>query len=79
MAKRVLLAGILDGIAMFLWNFVAHDLLPLGEIGLREIPNEAAVMATMRANMPEPGLYIYPGFGLPPDASRAQKEAAMAE
>ncbi|HEV3041690.1 MAG TPA: hypothetical protein VHA33_28250 [Candidatus Angelobacter sp.] len=79
MAKRVLLAGILGGIAMFVWNFVAHDLLPLGEIGLREIPNEAAVLATMHANMPEPGLYIFPGFGLPADATRAQKEAAMPE
>lgn len=31
MAKKVLLAGILGGIGMFLWNFVAHDLTGLGE------------------------------------------------
>ena len=79
MAKKVLLAGILGGIGMFLWNFVAHDLTGLGEVGIREIPNESAVLGAMRTNMPEPGFYFFPGFGLPANASRSQKEAAMPE
>ncbi len=79
MAKRILLAGLLGGIAFFLWNFVSHELLGLGEIGIRELPNEAAVLGAMHANIPEPGLYFFPGFGLPANASRAQKEAAMPE
>jgi hypothetical protein len=79
MAKKVLLAGLLGGIAMFLWNFVSHEVLGLGEVGVREIPNEAAVLGAMRANLPEPGFYFFPGFGLPADASHAQREAAMPE
>jgi hypothetical protein len=79
MAKKVLLAGILGGIAMFLWNFVSHEMIGLGEVGIREIPNEAAVLGAMRANMPEPGFYFFPGFGLPPNATRAQQQAAMPE
>ena len=79
MAKRILLAGVLGGIAMFLWNFVSHEVIGLGEIGIREIPNEAAVLGAMRANMPESGFYFFPGFGLPPNASRAQQQAAMPE
>ena len=41
MSTRVLLAGILGGIAMFVWTAIAHMFIaPLGEAGVREIPNE---------------------------------------
>ncbi|MDQ2868573.1 MAG: hypothetical protein M3R59_09230 [Verrucomicrobiota bacterium] len=78
MKGRVLLAGILGGIVMFFWNWVAHDLLPLGTIGLSEIPNEKAVLAAMDSGIGnKPGLYFFPGFGA--NATRAQKEAAMSD
>lgn len=76
MAKK-LLAGVLGGLAFFLWSFVAHDLLPLGKTGIKEIPNEQAVLSSMKANMPEDGLYLLPGLGLPENATRAQQSAAM--
>lgn len=79
MAKRVLLAGLLGGMAFFLWNFVSHELLGVGEIGVKELPNETAILGAMRTNIPEPGFYFFPGTGLPANASRAQKEAAMPE
>jgi hypothetical protein len=74
---RKLLAGILGGLAFWVWSYVAHTLLPLGEMGVREIPNEQAVVASMKTSIPERGLYIFPGTGLPADASRAQKGDAM--
>jgi len=78
MGKRIIFAAVLSGIAMFLWSSVAHMVLPLGETGLREIPNEKAVLDSMHASMGETsGLYFYPGMGLPPDATRDQKRAAM--
>jgi hypothetical protein len=76
MAKK-LLAAVLGGLAFFLWSFVAHDLLPLGKTGIKEIPNEQAVLNSMKANMPEDGLYLLPGLGLPENATRAQQSAAM--
>ena len=75
MAKK-LLAGVLGGIAFFLWSFVAHDVLPLGKAGVKEIPNEQTVLSSMKANMPEEGLYLLPG-GVPENATRAQQSAAM--
>ena len=61
---RILFAAILGAIAMFLWTFIAHMALPLGEAGIREIPNEQAVTAAMQANMgDQPGLFIFPGTG----------------
>src|SRR5438105_1364143 len=78
MTKRVLLAGLLGGIAMFAWSSVAHMVLPLGETGIKEIPNEQGILSAMRASLGEGnGFYIFPGTGLGPDASMQQKRAAM--
>ena len=77
MAKRVVIAGILGGLVMFFWLFVAHEFLGLGEMGVREIPNEAVVLSAMQSAISEPGLYIYPGFGLGPKPTSAQRNAAM--
>jgi hypothetical protein len=78
MSTRILLAGILGGIVMFVWNFVAHDLLPLGEMGVRLIPNEDAVTSALQTNLGDnSGFYVFPSGGLTPGATREQKGAAM--
>jgi hypothetical protein len=75
---KILLAGILGGIVMFIWTSIAHMVLPLGEAGLGEIPNETAVLSVMQSNIgDQTGLYIFPGTGLGKDATRQQKGEAM--
>lgn len=74
---RKLLAGILGGIGFFAWSGLAHMVLPLGETGVRELPNEQAITTVMKSNLPERGLYLFPGTGLPANATQAQKSAAM--
>ena len=77
MAKRVAIAGILGGMAMFVWLFVAHEFLPLGEMGVGEIPNEATVLTAMESAIPQGGLYLFPGFGLGPNPTSQQRKEAM--
>ena len=77
-AKRVVIAGILGGLGMFLWLFVAHEFLPLGEMGVGEIPNEASVLSAMQSSIRESGFYIYPGLGAGPKPTSEQRSAAMA-
>ncbi len=78
MAKRVLLAGVLGAIAMFIWSFVAHMVLPLGYTGVREIPNEAVVLGAMQSSIGQTsGLYLFPGLGAGPNPTSAQRNAAM--
>ena len=77
--KRILLAAILGGLTLFVWMFVAHELLGLGEMGVGEIPNEAVVLSAMRGAIPEAGFYIFPGFGLGPKPTSEQRNAAMPE
>jgi hypothetical protein len=78
MVKRVVIAGILGGLGMFLWLFVAHEFLPLGEMGVGEIPNEASVLSAMQSSIRESGFYIYPGLGAGPRPTSEQRSAAMA-
>src|SRR6266516_6477633 len=78
MTIRTLIASVLGGIAMFIWTSIAHMALPLGEAGVREIPNEQAVLAAMQANIGgKSGLYLFTGFGLGPNATRQQRKEAM--
>lgn len=76
--KRVFLAALLGAIAMFIWTFIAHMALPLGEAGIREIPNETAVLSAMQSNIAEKaGFYYFPGLGLGPNPSREAQHQAM--
>src|SRR5215472_4945257 len=75
---RILLAGVLGGIAMFVWTSIAHMALPLGEAGINEIPNESAVLGAMHTSLGDnAGLYIFPGLGVGKNASREEKNEAM--
>ena len=63
---------------MYVWTFVAHMVLPLGEAGIKEMPNEAELLGAMRSALGDTsGLYLFPGMGLAPNATSQQKQAAM--
>jgi hypothetical protein len=75
---KILLAGILGAIVMFIWTSIAHMALPLGEAGISEIPSEKTVLDAMHSNIGEKsGFYWFPGPGVGPNATRAEKNEAM--
>ena len=75
---KIVLAGAVGGIAMFIWTSIAHMALPLGEAGISEIPNESAVVSAMQSSIGEQtGLYIFPGPGVGKNATRQEKNEAM--
>jgi len=75
--KRILLGGLAGGIAMFLWEGIAHEVLPLGEAGIKGLNNQAAVLAALKENVKEAGFYIFPWMEETPGMTRAQKQQAM--
>jgi hypothetical protein len=78
MTARILVAAVVGAIVMFIWSSIAHMVLPLGEAGIRELPNEPAVLDALKTSVGDArGLYIFPGTGLGPDATRAQRREAM--
>ena len=78
MNARILFAGILGGVVLFIWNFVAHDLLPLGYMGVKTMANEDAVRSALDSNLGnKPGFYIFPSGGWTPGMSGEQKKDVM--
>jgi len=77
MNKRVILAGVLGGLAMFLWSSIAHMVLPLGRAGISEIPNEQTLLGSMHSALgTSPGLYFFPGMGSDPDMQHYEQKLA---
>jgi hypothetical protein len=60
MNGRVIVAGLLGGLALFLWGTLSHMALGLGELGVSKFPNEAAVLASLGEQVKEGGLYVFP-------------------
>ncbi len=75
---RIILAGLLGAIAMFIWSAVAHMMLPLGHAGIKELPNESAVLDAMKTAVgDQAGLYLFPGLGMGDNPTKQQEEEAM--
>ena len=76
---KILIGGVVAGIVIFFWGFVAHMLLPLGELGLKTIPEEDDLTAAIKKEVREPGLYFVPGRDMSKPQSQAEMEAHMAK
>ena len=59
---------------MFIWSFIAHDVLPLGKAGIREISNEAAFLDAAKSNLSDDGLYMFPGLGSEVRTQRGEEQ-----
>ena len=78
MNTRIILAGFLGGVVMFVWNFVAHEFLPLGEMGVKTMANEETVTSALQTNLRgKAGFYIFPSGGYTPGMSGDERKAAM--
>jgi hypothetical protein len=75
---RIILAGVLGGIAMFIWTSIAHMALPLGHAGIHELPNEGKVLAMLQIGLGDnSALYLFPGLGVGDNPTREQEKEAM--
>jgi hypothetical protein len=75
--NRTILAGILGGIAMFVWTSIAHMALPLGEAGVSELSDESNLLDHMKESLQSRnGLFLFPGMHAPENATKEQKKDA---
>ena len=78
MTRKILVAGMVAGLVLFLWESVAHMVLPLGEAGVKALPNEAAVLAALKDNIKAPGFYFFPAGGIDqPGMTKEQQQKAF--
>jgi hypothetical protein len=57
---RIAIAALFGAIVIFLWQFVSHMLLPIGEMGFRAPQNESAVLQAASSGLPDSGMYLLP-------------------
>ncbi len=55
---KVLLAGVLGGLALFMWGAASHMAIGLGEVGIQNI--QRPVYESMKTTIPQHGFYFFP-------------------
>jgi hypothetical protein len=70
---RIAVAALLAAIVIFFWQFVAHMLLPIGQMGFRQPANEDVVLQAVSTGLTTPGIYYLPSI----EPSKMSDEAAM--
>jgi hypothetical protein len=78
--NKVLLPGILGGLAVFIWSAISHMVLPIGAMGMNGIPNnEDALLNAMKSNIQQPGIYLMPGMDMSRKPTDAELNAVYAK
>src|SRR5205807_2949063 len=78
---RILLGGILGGLALFCWGALSHMVFQLGDVGIQSLPSEETGLGALRGVAKEPGLYFFPGLdmkalhAMPKDQREAAEKA----
>lgn len=73
---RILLAGVLGGIAMFVVSTLLHVATPLANTGISKLGHEQAVLDAMKLGVEKPGLYFFPWVD-PNDPKMMEKSAEL--
>lgn len=74
---RIVIAGLLGAIAMFVWTSIAHIATPLASAGISQMANEPAVLSAMQSGVGgKSGFYFFPWVA-PDDPKAMDKQAAL--
>jgi hypothetical protein len=57
---RILYAGLIGGIVMFVWGAVAHMALGLGNVGIRQPASENVVLSSLREGLGDQSRRLHP-------------------
>lgn len=71
---RVVIAGLIGGLVIFLWSAFAHMALPIGEAGFKVPAQQDAVLGALAQSVDGEGVYMYPSMPM----EQWQDEAASA-
>src|SRR6185503_17019766 len=62
---RIILAGIVGGVLMFMWGFLLHMVVTLGDdMGVMSLPENAPLNEALKTAVPRPGVYLFPGMDM---------------
>ena len=70
---RIAVAALLGAIVVFVWQFIAHMVLPIGMMGFHQPQNEDVVLQAVTTGLPTSGIYLLPSM----DPAKWNDDAAM--
>ena len=73
--KKQLIATIVGGILLFMWQFLSWSLLPIHQSEFGYTPNQDKIMEALNQNLTEEGTYMLPMA--PPGSSQEQTQSIM--
>ena len=70
---RILIAGLVAAVAMFIWSSIAHLATPLGTVGISILPDESVTVGNLASAIGDRGgLFLFPtNMGTSPSAATA--------
>ncbi|MFI5264631.1 MAG: hypothetical protein ACHQM6_08960 [Candidatus Kapaibacterium sp.] len=71
---RIILAGFLGALVLFIWGFLSWAVLPFHSQTTHALPNEDAVAAVLKSGNAESGTYRIPGIGNTEATKKAEME-----
>lgn len=71
--KKVIIAGLVGGLVIFVWQFISYTVLPWHMMVIHNIPAGEQVSQVLKNNSLPSGVYHHPGF----DEGAASEEEAM--
>jgi len=77
--SRNIIGGLVGGIILFFWGFLAWTVLPIHTSSMRTIQNEDAVIDVLHQSLPAKGMYFFPGMSHANGAPSPETEKAWTE
>lgn len=77
--KNILVGGIVGGIILYVWGFLAWTVLPLHNDSMRGVENEDRVAETLTTTIGAQGIYLLPHMPEPSDDLSAEELQIAAE
>ena len=72
--KNILIGGLVGGIILFLWGWMAWTILPLHDASQRPIENEDRVTEVLSSNLGVHGVYVFPGLSQSDEEISAEEQ-----
>ncbi|MDR7133321.1 putative oligopeptide transporter (OPT) family protein [Lysobacter niastensis] len=76
---RLIVAGIIGGIVMFMWGAVWHMALPFSEAGMKVPPQQQVVLDAIAPTTSGEGIYMYPSISPEKMSDKAAMQAFAEE
>ena len=75
MMKNIVVNTIVGAVVVFILSSIWHVATPLGEVGVKNLPNEAILSTAMKLAIPDAGFYFFPGMDLSKGRTKEQQQA----